>query len=248
MNLHQLISDNAHKLNENELEILDYCVKNSNYVIQGKISEIAETLYTSPASLVRFCQKLGFNGFAEFKAALKMENSLSPEIPIVVAQDFFNDIQTTIRLIDEKQLENFIDLIHEKKRVDIYAVGSTRMVANQIAKNFQSIGIHAFSFDDSSAMNISANCLEKDDLVIGISISGETNLTINSCAIAKSKGCTILSITNLGNNTLSRLADHNLFVLSTVFKIKTMKIQSRMELLMLGEYMFFRYLEKYNNM
>ena len=39
------------------------------------MQEVAQELYTSPASMIRFCKKLGFSGFSEFKAALKLELS-----------------------------------------------------------------------------------------------------------------------------------------------------------------------------
>ena len=66
-------------------------------------------------------------------------------------------------------------------------------------------------------MNISAKQTTENDLVIAFSVSGETSLVIAAANIAKSKGATIISITNLGSNTLSDMADINVYVQSTCF-------------------------------
>ncbi|MDO4466860.1 MAG: MurR/RpiR family transcriptional regulator [Bacillota bacterium] len=245
MTIHTIISDHAKHLNDSEVEILDYCIKNAKKISNMKIKEVADELFTSPASLVRFCKKLGFNGFSEFKATIKMEASHSIELPRICADDFFKDIQTTIRLIDETTIEKIIHQIHQRNRLDIYAVGSSRVVANQLASLFQSIGINAFSFEDSNLMNISASNRTNGDLVIAISISGETKLPLKACNIAKENGALIVSVTNIGNNTLSRNADYNLYVSSTSFQVGKTTIQSRMEMSMLCEYLFFRYVDTF---
>ncbi len=61
--------------------------------------------------------------------------------------------------------------------------------------------------------------------------------------MAKSRGATLVSITNLGSNTLSDVADINLYVKSTRFTKEEIEVRSRVQLLILCEYIFFRYLE-----
>lgn len=248
MPFHSQICSNANNLNKNENEILSYCMKHSNIVFHMKISDLAESLYTSPASVVRFCKKLGFSGFSEFKAALKLEVNSNHELFESHSSDFFRDIEKTTQLINEEIIEKLIDLIHEKNRIEFYAVGSSRMVANELTKKFQSIGKLAFCYDDSSLMNISSKALSDKDVVIAFSTSGETNLMLSACTQAKSHKATIVSITDLSNNTLSKIADISLYGSSTSFVKADIFIRSRVQLLMIGEYLFFRYIEKYYNL
>lgn len=245
MPFHSQISENTHMLNKNENELLAYCMKHSDQVFHMKISDLATTLYTSPASLVRFCKKLGFSGFSEFKAALKFETNANHELVESHSSDLFKDSEKTIQLVNESIVEQLIDLIHEKHRIEFYAVGSSRMVANEITKKFQSIGKLAFCYDDSSLMNISAKALSSQDMVIAFSTSGETNLIISACSQAKAMKASIISITDLSNNTLSRTADLSLYASSTSFVKADICIRSRLQLLMIAEYIFFRYIEKY---
>ena len=156
---------------------------------------------------------------------------------------FLKDIHKTTQLIQEDTIEQILELIHTKERIELYAVGSSRMVANEFAKRLQLLKKTAFCYDDSSLMNISAKQVTENDLVIALSVSGETSLLIAAANMAKSKGATIISITNLGSNTLSDMADVNVYVQSTRFSKADIEVRSRVQLLILCEYIFFRYLE-----
>lgn len=73
MEFYKRIAENTHLLNKSDNEILSYCIRNNKKISGMKVQEVADELYTSPASVIRFCKKLGFSGFSEFKAALKVE-------------------------------------------------------------------------------------------------------------------------------------------------------------------------------
>lgn len=247
MDFFNRIAEHTHLLNKSDNEILSYCIRNNQAIAGMKIQELAEALYISPASVIRFCKKLGFSGFSEFKAALKMEVMQHPEKreSEVRSIDFLKDINKTIQLIHEDSIEQILELIHTKKRIEIYAVGSSRMAANEFAKRLQILGKAAFCYDDSSLMNISAGQLSGEDLVIALSASGETSLVITAANMAKSRGAAIVSITNLGSSSLSDMADVNVYVHSTCFAKAGITVRSRVQLLIVCEYIFFRYLEGY---
>lgn len=249
MDFYKRIAENAHLLNKGDNEILSYCVRNNQRISEMKVQDVAEELYTSPASMIRFCKKLGFSGFSEFKAALKLElfqahDSGGKENRSV---DFLKDVRKTLQLVQEETIDRVLGLIHTSSRVEVYAIGSSRMVAAELVKRLQIIGIAAFCYDDSSLMNISARQATGDVLIIAISASGETSLMIAAANTAKSRGATIVSVTNLGSNTLSEMADVNIYANSTHFVKSGIMIYSRVQLLMVCEYIFFRYLESYGN-
>lgn len=62
-------------LTEMEQNILTYFENNLSSAVYMNLITVTE-LYTSNATIVRFCKKLGLNGFNEFKYQLK-KNSLS---------------------------------------------------------------------------------------------------------------------------------------------------------------------------
>ncbi len=249
MDFYNQIAENTHLLNKSDNEILSYCIRNNKRISEMKVQQVADELYTSPASVIRFCKKLGFSGFSEFKAALKVELSQNgkEEKKAYHSTDFLRDVHKTIQLIQEETIDWLLEKIHNSRRVEFYAAGSSRTVAAEFVKRLQVIGKPAFWYDDSSLMNISAKQMTGEDLVIVISVSGETSLVIAAANMAKSRGATIVSVTNLGSNTLSDMADENIYVNSTYFVKSNIEIRSRLQLCLVCEYIFFRYLERYGS-
>ena len=249
MDFYNRIAENAHLLNKSDNEILSYCIRNNQTLSKMKVQEVADTLYTSPASVVRFCKKLGFSGFSEFKAGIKAELSQNQNESGQKSHptDFLKDVHKTIQLIPEETIDRVLEKIHNCRRIELYAAGSSRTVAAEFVKRLQVLGKPAFWYDDSSLMNISARQVDENDLVIAISVSGETSLVIAAANMAKSRGAFILSLTDLGSNTLSDMADENIYVNSTYFIKADIKIRSRVQMLLVCEYMFFRYLESFGD-
>ena len=60
-------------LSRPELEILKFAYEHTEEVLDMSIQSLAERTAYSPATILRFCKKLGYSGFAEFKYALRAE-------------------------------------------------------------------------------------------------------------------------------------------------------------------------------
>lgn len=59
------------KFTKTEEELAKYILERPEEVSQLTISQIAKKLHISPATITRFCQKLAFSGFNEFRHELK---------------------------------------------------------------------------------------------------------------------------------------------------------------------------------
>lgn len=55
------------ELNDTETNIYQYVIKNTDAVLKMKVRDLANATFVSTATIVRFCQKLGCEGFTEFK-------------------------------------------------------------------------------------------------------------------------------------------------------------------------------------
>ena len=249
MDFYNTISTNTDKLNRNETMVLNFCLKNPTKVKNMKINDLAESTYTSPASIVRFCKKLGFSGFAEFKASLSLNDKVPKDTTNstlgIDSPNLFKDINKSIELINENVINDVLEIINKANRIEFFGEGSSRFVCSEVAKKFRTIGKTAFNYDDSSMMYISASSLTENDVIFAISISGETTQILKALNIAKGKGTKIISLTDIGNNTQSKLSDKSLFITSTSFSRDNINIRSRVQALVIAEYVFYRYLERY---
>ena len=69
-----LIKLREHKsLSNSESEVRDYILKNSKSVITMSTQELASKSFTSPATVIRLCQRLGLKGFSELKIMIASE-------------------------------------------------------------------------------------------------------------------------------------------------------------------------------
>lgn len=64
-------------LTSSEQIIYQYFKDHLNNIVYLSLSDICKELYVSNATVIRFCQKLGFKGFNELKFQLKNELNLT---------------------------------------------------------------------------------------------------------------------------------------------------------------------------
>ena len=66
------LSDEVIKsLSRHELNILKYVYEHTEEILDVSIQEFSSQVSYSSATVLRFCRKLGYSGFAEFKYALR---------------------------------------------------------------------------------------------------------------------------------------------------------------------------------
>ena len=249
MNLIDKLDINQKKLSTNEISLLNYFLKNAEKINQKKVKDVANETFNSTAYVVRFCQKLGFSGYSEFKNFLVFSyfNKNDRHNDFVKSQsDVFVDVMDTQNLINIENLEMCLDLIHNAKNIYFFGVGSSRLVCTEMSQRFSAIGINVKYYDDSTLMYLAASNISKDDLVIAVSMSGETAQTIKACNIAKTNQVKIISLTNISVNSLSNISDIKLYVSSPQYNFNSVNYTSRVPALSLMEYMFHKYIEKYS--
>ncbi|MDO5551271.1 MAG: MurR/RpiR family transcriptional regulator, partial [Lachnospiraceae bacterium] len=64
-------------LTNNELNILKYVYAHTDDILNMSIHELAKQVSYSSATILRFCKKLGYSGYAEFKYELYKETKRS---------------------------------------------------------------------------------------------------------------------------------------------------------------------------
>lgn len=61
-------------LNDLELEVYKYVVRNADKVCYMRIREFADAAHVSTSTILRFCKKAGCDGYAEFKIRLRQQS------------------------------------------------------------------------------------------------------------------------------------------------------------------------------
>ena len=196
-------------LNNLELSLYEYIMNNSKKVIYMRIRELAAEAHVSTTTILRFCKKLNCDGFSEFKLKFKMyieENNIkkvSDDTSEII--NFLKNIENSH--LDER-LEKLCELVETSNTIIFVGVGSSGILCKYAARYFSAIGKFAVHIDDPFfPKNFKCN---DECLVIALSVSGETETTVENIIRFNEEGCIIASITNTENCTIAKISNLNL--------------------------------------
>lgn len=201
-------------LNGSEHSVYKYCVQNGFKVIDMSIQELADATYVSKTTVVRMCQKLGFDGFTEFRYYLKTlleqkkekEKMVDGKIHEMRKFDYLN----TYDMINREKIEGIAHEIKDK-HIHFFGKGLSNLVCEYAKIQLSLLDLHVTSFENSHLARTLGKKMTKNDVLFIISASGETPQCIAVANIVKNTDAKIISITEPGINTLSQLADVSLF-------------------------------------
>lgn len=213
MNIDDLIKSKYETLTKSEKRIAQYILNNKKSVIYGTMETIKKEIAVGDATIVRFSKKLGYSGFNDLKIDLA-KNELEAN-NVDSSHDYYDDIAdhliTTIKdtaaLINPEDLNSAISLISNCRKMYIFGVGHSGEIGKDFSKMLLRIGLIVQAETDPHFQSQMAAMMTKDDLVIGISLSGETKDTYDSLTVAKKSGAKVISITNNNLSSIAQISD-----------------------------------------
>ncbi len=113
----------------------------------------------------------------------------------------------------DKNFVEAVDLISQQNgKLIISGVGKSGNIAGKIAASFTSTGIPAIYLNPVDASHGDMGIIEKSDLLIILSNSGESHELADLINFSKKKKITIISITSTNKSLLSKNSDINLML------------------------------------
>lgn len=202
-NILAIIESHLDKMTDLEQRIGHYFLDPNS--IQEDLSslQVAQTLHISQAALTRFAKKCGFKGYREFsfqylqdlqKAQTEADN-IQSSLSRHVLYNYNQIHQQTKELIDEEKLERVAQIIEEADRVYFFGTGSSGLVARDMKLRFMRLGVVCEALTDQDGFAWTTSILDKNCLVIGFSLSGQTQSIIDSLIDAKNMGAKTILVT-----------------------------------------------------
>lgn len=122
-------------------------------------------------------------------------------------QQEIDAIKSVYDSLDEN-CEKAVNLIHGcKGKVVFTGVGKSGHIGQKLAATFASTGTPAFFVHSTEALHGDLGMIEKNDVVIAISNSGETKEVLSIIPSLKHIGSKIISITGSKNSSLAEQSD-----------------------------------------
>ncbi len=186
------------------------------------ITELASAGATSEATVVRLCRNLGMAGYPALRlaiagAAAVAETAGAPELSAeisredslaeVVAKVGDRDARAaseTVANLDLDELQRAIVAVCDARRIDVYGVGTSGIVALDLQHKLHRIGLAVVAWSDPHLALPSAANLTARDVAVAISHSGTTIDTVDALARARQSGATTIVITNDPRSPIAR--------------------------------------------
>lgn len=196
--------DKIKLLNELEYQIYIYLVNNKERVASQKLKAVADSLHVSPSMVTRVLQKLGFEGFTQFKVQLRLQISQDYQVQedgIDYLLDYFNKMKNPATV---EPIKSAAILMREAREILFFGVGLSGAMGKYGSYLFNRNGIKSFPVEDFSHR---FDIYDENTCVIVLTISGETREVLDQIKEIKQTGAKVVVIANSQNTTAGRLGD-----------------------------------------
>lgn len=214
-------------LRKSEQKVADYVLNHEVACRRISLETLAEQSGVSQPTVVRFVKALGFQGFKEFRYKL-MENAvtearsgesqamygynLNPDeklklIPAKVVATSVRTLEDMLKSISGEQFEKTIHMLAGARKIMLCCVENSSAAAKDLMIKLLYLGYDCRYDEDYYIQKIAAAALTEQDVVIGISYSGQSKDTVDVMKTAKKAGARTLAITNFRESRISQFSD-----------------------------------------
>lgn len=202
--------------------VADFIKASPAKALRMTTKELGEESGTSAASVIRFCNKMGYKSMEDLKIHLARSlNSEEMSLPLeniaskgrsindlgrILFGDTSNALQETLALLNYDELRKAVELLKKARTVYIFGVGGSSLAALDLFHKLNRIGKPCVYYLDGHTNLEFASVATKKDAVVAISYSGETKEVYLAAKGAENNGAPVISITRDRPSTLSALS------------------------------------------
>ncbi|MFD1020022.1 MurR/RpiR family transcriptional regulator [Thalassobacillus hwangdonensis] len=224
-----MIEEMKQKLPPSERKIAEYILEHPEQAIRMTATELGKVSQTSSAAVIRLCKSLNMKGFQDLKLRIAGDlqqeevtefRDIEPNEPFrttieKVTAHSVQTIRETSDVLSTDELSKAVDAILNCERILFFGAGASSITAMDAQQKFLRINKSVSSFTDMHmGATVTAN-LSENDVVFGISFSGETFEVAKILEIANARGATTISLTKYGSSLVAEQADIRLFTSAT---------------------------------
>jgi RpiR family carbohydrate utilization transcriptional regulator len=225
-----------------ERRVAQVFLDNPAAIVGLSVTEVSDLADVSDATVVRFCQRLGFSGFAEFKIQLASEIAEpfqivhadidaadgSLEIIEKVFKSNMQALYDTLEVLNKEAFLAAVEAICKAKGLRFFGVGTSAPIAMDAWYRFDQLGIPSLAIIDSIQMGVAAAQLDEKTTVVGISHSGATRATVEALELAAKAGAVTICITSFQRSPIVSVSKIALIVAARETSYRAEAMASRL--------------------
>lgn len=260
----QIITKTYPTLTEGGKKIADFLLAKPNEILALTVKTLAQKTGVSIATVSRFAQTLGFESFKQLQIAIASSlheqddyilnihsDNHDPYAQIEkVANAESETISLSLKNLDKETLNVCADLLHKAKRIVFFGLGSSYFACEDAALKYKRLQKFAVALNNTHETAVTLSCLTQEDVVIGVSHSGETTETCKVLKLAQKRKVPTIAVTTFPSATINEFADYSLFTVTKEIPDHRIAFTSRISQLFLLDSLFLStlYREKENNL
>ena len=229
------------KLTQREKKIVEFLKDNQEMLLNDTITEFAEKVGVSDATVVRFCRHIGYKGYQDFKMhtareMLPKERQFNPVLerdddPAMICNKIFNSevsvLSRTLLGIQISEFEEIAAHLRNAGKIAIFGTGGSMNVAKDALHKFMKIGLMIYVYEDIDLQRMAASLLKKGDVAIVISHSGSNINTLRCLEMAKAGGAYTVALTGYSRNPIAKAADQTVKIASETTMYQSESVSTR---------------------
>ncbi|SDN76043.1 transcriptional regulator, RpiR family [Alkalicoccus daliensis] len=224
-----MLNEIKHKLPLSEKKVAEYIISNPHEAIRFTAARLGEESATSSAAVIRLCKSIGLKGFPDLKLRISGDLQKSPAVQYsniepgetqkAIVDKLTNNgvqaLQETAELMNYEALSESVEALKNADRIHFFGVGASGIIAQDAQQKFLRMNKSVSCFTDIHNASMYIANVSENDVVVGISFSGETYETLKIMELAKDRGAKTISLTRYGHSQIADCADIALYISAT---------------------------------
>lgn len=212
--------------------IADYILKHPVEIADLTASEVGERSFTSKASVLRICKKLGVSGYPELQRKIGLEmneksrlmalledepvnkDSSFKDIVTIIPSVYDTAITNTKMMLDDNAMRRIVNRLRWMNKIDIYGVGIAHTCVTAAMFKFLSIGIACTAQSAINEHYVMATRLDKKRAAIIVSFTGANATMIQAAKYLRDTGTYVVGIGGSESDELKKVCQEYIEIYS----------------------------------
>ncbi|MFN3282267.1 MAG: MurR/RpiR family transcriptional regulator [Tabrizicola sp.] len=203
----------------------DHIARHMDTIALSTVAQVAQGAGVPPSAVMRFCQIMGFSGYAEMQRLFREALSrAAPDYatrlaklkaggagrPATLVAEFVDagrlSMEALARDLDESALNQAVDTLSQARTIHLAGFRRSFPVASYLAYVFDKLGIPAVLHDGVAGLGQRASLLPGDAL-IAITFAPWSEETLALATLARDRGLPVVALTDPPGTQVSVVAD-----------------------------------------
>jgi DNA-binding MurR/RpiR family transcriptional regulator len=219
------LSDLSGQLPRRLQQCADHVARHLDRIALSTVAQVAKEAGVPPSAMMRFCQVMGFSGYADLQRLFREALSQAPPDyatrlanlkaggagqPSTLVAEFVEagrqSMEALARNLDEMSLEQAVGTLAQAKTIHLAGFRRSFPVASYLAYVFDKLGIPAVLHDGVAGLGHRSS-LCPGDALLAITFSPYSEETLGLAEDARARGLPVVALTDPPGTQLHKRAD-----------------------------------------